>query len=635
MTKNRQIFVFTLAVFLPLAPSARAQVSTNGPRSEVVDATEVVRAHANGFRDLLDRYPRDRETFERCFPSRIEPERITRLEKFYADWQQTLKNMDFDKMDRSGKVDYLLFRRRLDRDQANFAQEADRLRRAWKLVPFAREVIALEYRKRALESYDIQKLAPELEALSRRIVEERGKVLSVVEASLAGSGEERGERIPEDVLKTAEDASRELQKLVEEWFNFYRGYEPVFTWWMAAPSKRLAASIGFYADAFSRDPYVRTGRPRPESKEQLKPSPGNRGSGGEQAHREQPEAVGFSAEHHGSPVGAKRLAELLHEEMIPYSAAELVDLGKRELEWCRQEQRKVAKELGFDDPAKALEHVKTLHVPPGQQPAVIRRLALEAIAYLEKHDLVTIPQLAKDSWRVGMMSAGRQRHNPFFTGGSTISVSYPNDEMDHSDKLMSMRGNNPHFSAATVHHELIPGHHLQDFMTTRYNTHRAPYATVFWGEGWALYWELLLWDHGFAKSPEDKMGFLFWRMHRCARIIFSLGYHLGEMTPQACVDMLVDVVGHERTHAEGEVRRSLSPGTPTLYQSAYMLGAMQFYVLHRELVKSGKMTTRDFHDRILRGHRIPVEMVRIEISDVPVTRDYKTNWRFAEEFRHP
>ena len=186
MAKNRQIFVFTLAVFLPFAPGARAQVSTNGPRSEVVDATEVVRAHANGFHDLLDRYPRDRETFERCFPSRIEPERITGLEKFYADWQQTLKNMDFDKMDRSGKVDYLLFRRRLDRDQANFAQEADRLRRAWKLVPFAREVIALEYRKRALESYDIQKLAPELEALSRRIVEERGKLLSVVEASLAG-----------------------------------------------------------------------------------------------------------------------------------------------------------------------------------------------------------------------------------------------------------------------------------------------------------------------------------------------------------------------------------------------------------------------------------------------------------------
>lgn len=629
MNRHHQPLLAALAVFLTIAPSAHAQVSTDGPRYDPIDGAEVVRAHANGFRDLLERYPRDRETFERSFPSRIEPERIARLGKFYEDWQQTLKNMDFDKMDRAGKVDYLLFRRRLDRDQANFAPEADRLRKAWKLVPFATEVIALEHRKRALEAYDTQKLAPELEALARRIDEERKKAFSIVDAAREGKGEEGKERIPEDVLRAAEEASRELQRLVDEWFNFYRGYEPVFTWWMSAPSKRLSGSIAFYADAFSPDPNIRMGRPKSENQEQSKPAPGP------QPRRERPEVQNFNAERHGSPIGAKRLAELLQEEMIPYTAAELVDLGKRELEWCRQEQQKVAKELGFDDPAKALEHVKTHHVPPGQQPAVIRRLALEAIEYVEKHDLVTIPQLARDSWRVGMMSAERQRFNPYFTGGSTISISYPNDEMDHSDKLMSMRGNNPHFSAATVHHELIPGHHLQDFMTTRYNTHRGPYGTVFWTEGWALYWEMLLWDHGFAKNPKDKMGFLFWRMHRCARIIFSLGYHLGEMNPQQCVDMLVDVVGHERTHAEGEVRRSLAPGTPTLYQCAYMLGGMQFYVLHLELVKSGKMTAREFHDRILRGNRIPVEMVRVEISDVPVTRDYKTSWRFAEQFRHP
>jgi hypothetical protein len=65
-----------------------------------------------------------------------------------------------------------------------------------------------------------------------------------------------------------------------------------------------------------------------------------------------------------------------------------------------------------------------------------------------------------------------------------------------------------------------------------------------------------------------------------------------------------------------------------------MLGGMQFHVLHRELVASGKMTAREFHDRILRGNRIPVEMVRAEISDVPLTRDYTTHWRFAEQFRH-
>ena len=105
--------------------------------------------------------------------------------------------------------------------------------------------------------------------------------------------------------------------------------------------------------------------------------------------------------------------------------------------------------------------------------------------------------------------------------------------MAHDDKLMSMRGNNIHFSRATVHHELIPGHHLQGFMTDRYNPHRAPVRHAVLGEGWALYWEMLLWDHGFPRTPEDRVGMLFWRMHRAARIIFSLSFHLGTMDAAA------------------------------------------------------------------------------------------------------
>ena len=41
-----------------------------------------------------------------------------------------------------------------------------------------------------------------------------------------------------------------------------------------------------------------------------------------------------------------------------------------------------------------------------------------------------------------------------------------------------------------------------------------------------------------------------------------------------------------------------------------MLGGLQFRALQRELVESGKMTDRDFHDAILKENRIPIEMVR-------------------------
>jgi uncharacterized protein (DUF885 family) len=291
--------------------------------------------------------------------------------------------------------------------------------------------------------------------------------------------------------------------------------------------------------------------------------------------------------------------------------------------------KKAAREMGFGDDWKAaLEKVKNSYVEPGRQPALIRELAFEATDYVERHGLVTVPPLAKEVWRMEMMTPERQKIAPFFLGGEVIQVSYPTDGMTTEDKLMSLRGNNPHFSRAVAHHELIPGHHLQGFMTARYNAHRQAFSTPFWGEGWALWWEFLLWDRGFPRGPEDKVGMLFWRMHRAARIMFSLGVHTGTMTPEQAIDFLVDRVGHERANAEGEVRRSFEGSYPPVYQAAYMLGALQFRALHTELVKSGKMTDRQFHDAILQGGRMPVEMVRARLMQQSLPKDWKPAWRF-------
>src|SRR5215469_10056418 len=161
--------------------------------------------------------------------------------------------------------------------------------------------------------------------------------------------------------------------------------------------------------------------------------------------------------------------------------------------------------------------------------------------------------------------------------------------MSDQDKLMSMRGNNYAFCRATVFHELIPGHHLQIFMSQRYNAHRHIFQTPFLVEGWALYWEMRFWEMGFARTPEERVGMLFWRAHRCARIIFSLKFHLGQMTAPQAVDFLVERVGHERRNATAEVRRSVSGEYGPLYQAAYMLGALQLRTLHHEVVDSGKM----------------------------------------------
>jgi uncharacterized protein (DUF885 family) len=117
-------------------------------------------------------------------------------------------------------------------------------------------------------------------------------------------------------------------------------------------------------------------------------------------------------------------------------------------------------------------------------------------------------------------------------------------------------------------------------------------------------------------------------MHRCARIIFSLNYHLGKWTPQQCIDFLVDRVGHERANAEGEVRRSFTGGYGPLYQIAYMIGALQFYALKKELVDTKKMTFKQYHDAVLRENAMPVEMVRAILTNQKVDKEFRTSWKF-------
>ena len=50
----------------------------------------------------------------------------------------------------------------------------------------------------------------------------------------------------------AADATAQLRTAITEWFNFYNGYDPLFTWWMAMPFKQLDAALQEYA-TFLRD----------------------------------------------------------------------------------------------------------------------------------------------------------------------------------------------------------------------------------------------------------------------------------------------------------------------------------------------------------------------------------------------
>ncbi len=538
------------------------------------------------FRGVIEKFSEDYGSLDRFYTAQTSPNRMARFRQLNSDWLALLGKQNFDALNHDEQIDYLLFKNYLDHEQRELARYGKQLEEMSALIPFAKTISDLEDSRRRLETIDAAKTAALLNDLNKAIFQtQKG-----IEAGSVAKPKRT-------VANRAAQTVGSLRQTLRNWFNFYNAYDPNFTWWNSEPYKSVDANLANYQNFVSE------------------------------------KLVGIRADDKvtiiGDPIGREALLQELEYEMIPYTPEELIEIANKEFAWCETEMKKASREMGFgDDWKKALETVKNKYVEPGKQPELIRNQAYEAIEFLEKNDLVTIPKVARESWRMEMMSPARQLIAPFFLGGETILVSYPTDTMTHEQKMMSMRGNNPHFTHAVTHHELIPGHHLQRFMNNRYRPYRQTFRTPFWTEGWALYWEFLLWDMGFNKTPEDKVGALFWRMHRSARIIFSLSFHLEKMTPQESVDFLVTRVGHERDNALGEVRRSFAGDYGPLYQIAYMIGGLQFYNLHRDFVDSKKMTNKQFHDAILKEGAIPVEMVRAILTKQKLTKNFKSNWRF-------
>ncbi len=599
------LVAFSLVAFslvaIPFA-AAHAQKAPPNVQGEPTvltpDLAALIAEKPSELRGVVERYTNDRQGLLRRYRVGYSVAQRKVMDKFYSAWLDKLTALPFDGMSADAKVDYVLLRNKIESEQAQMVLDA----KVWKdvapLMPFADTVFALEELRREMRNVDPQASARALEHVASMANKVRLRFDSL-------SPRDTGSARPSKVATyRAAEVLVQLRATLQGWYKYYDGYDPMFTWWTRMPYRAADTSIVALTRTLrTRIVGIRAGEDDP--------------------------IVGL-------PIGRAAILADLRHEMIAYAPEELMAIAQKELEWGESEMKKASKELGFGDDWKAaMEKVKQSAVPPGEQSNMVRDLEFDGLAFLNEHDLITVPPLAQDIWRIEMISPERQKTNPFFLGGEILQVSYPTDSMTDDDKLMSMRGNNPHFSHATVFHEMIPGHHLQGFMNARYADYRGEFRTPFWTEGGAFYWETIFWDLGYHAKAEDRIGALFWRMHRAARIIFSPNFHLGNWTPQQCIEFLIDKVGHERANASAEVRRSFNGSYGPLYQVAYMMGGLQFRALHHEVVDGGKMKNKPFHDFIYTHGTMPVEMVRNLMLKQPVTRDYQAKWKYAATLPPP
>jgi uncharacterized protein (DUF885 family) len=541
--------------------------------------------------ELIVRYRTDREALAKFYGWQVLSEsHHARMGQFYDDWRTSLEAIDFDKLPPDGQVDYLLMRHRLEYGEKSLATDWRKLAEITELVQFKDGVQDLYEAYRSRQPIDPREAAERLAGIAKEVEAMTEKV------SLK---EEDGKQVTTPVFALrAQKVVGEVGRRLDGWYRFYAGFDPEFSWWGEQAYRELKTGLDGYEKKL-----------------------GELVTGGK-ASDEAPLV--------GDPIGAEALADDLAVEMLAYSPDELLAIGEREFAWCRAEMVKAAGAMGFgDDWRKALDRVKAEFAPPGEQDDLAAEIAREAIAFIDGKELVTVPALCRETWYLTMLGKREQQTLPYAVyRGQSIGIAFPTEDMSVEQKLMSLRGNNRHFTRAVIPHELIPGHHLQLFMAERYAQHRGIFRTPFFVEGWALHWEMLLYDLDYPRTPEERIGMLFWRAHRCARIIVSLKFHLGKMQPEEMVAFLTDEVGMEESGARGEVRRYIGDSYSPLYQCGYMLGGLQLRALYQETVGAGKMAPREFHDAVLKLGSVPIEMVRASLLGGELARDWQAGWRF-------
>lgn len=161
----------------------------------------------------------------------------------------------------------------------------------------------------------------------------------------------------------------------------------------------------------------------------------------------------------------------------------------------------------------------------------------------------------------------------------------------------------------TVHHEGVPGHHLQ-IATAMSQPQLHPWQRSMahvhgYAEGWAHYAERLADELGLLRSAGERLGMLYGQRWRAARIVIDMGLHLGlpipsgngltdasAWTPEVGTAVLQTASGCDATTAQFEVDRYFGWPAQAL---AFRVGARLWRELRDAAAGGRGFDLRTFH----------------------------------------
>ena len=168
-------------------------------------------------------------------------------------------------------------------------------------------------------------------------------------------------------------------------------------------------------------------------------------------------------------------------------------------------------------------------------------------------------------------------------------------------------------------HEAMPGHYLQLAHANKFpGTLRAVLQSGPFIEGWAVYGEALMMEHGYLNDdPLYQLTVLKMRLRSVTNTLLDIGIQTEGMTRDQAMDLMMKTAFQQEREAAGKwVRASLS--------SVQLLSYFTGYEEHRELRAEAerrwgtKFDLRKYNDGVLAHGSPPVKYVRQLLFGLPV-----------------
>jgi uncharacterized protein (DUF885 family) len=128
-------------------------------------------------------------------------------------------------------------------------------------------------------------------------------------------------------------------------------------------------------------------------------------------------------------------------------------------------------------------------------------------------------------------------------------------------------------------------------------------ATPYFVEGWGLYAERVMYEHGFFETDAEILGHLDARIFRAARIVVDTALHTGEMTFDQAVDHMTNNTALSPATAVAEVKRYCAWPTQA---ASYLTGCLEIERIRADYLAAGRGTLRDFHDQLAGSGGLPI-----------------------------